>query len=110
MHLIVEIFWKLITWAFALLFTISLPFSLLVLAIWHPHLLPQAEDGFYFFKLYATLFGGCAAWFWWIVIRIGIYAATTERVMIGAWSSFFVFFGTYALEYWMLAHGVYSLR
>jgi len=110
MHLVTEVVWKLVTFVVVCLFTISLPFILLVLAIWRPHLSLQAEDGFYFFKLYATVFGGCAAWFWWIVIRIGIYAATKERVMIDAWSSFFVFFGTYALEFWMLAHGVYSLR
>jgi len=110
MHLITEIVWKLVTFVVVCLFTISLPFIFLVLVIWQPHLSPQAEDAFWFFKAMATLFGGCAAWFWWIVIRIGIYAATNERVMIGAWSSFFVFFGTYALEYLMLARRVYSLR
>jgi hypothetical protein len=110
MHLLTEIVWKLITLAVVCLFTISLPFILLVLVIWHPQLSPQAEDGFYFFKLYATLFGGCAAWFWWIIVRIGIYVATKEKVLIGAWSSVLVFFGTYGIEYLLLSHGVYSLR
>jgi hypothetical protein len=106
MHLIVEILWKLITWAVAVLFTISLPFILLALVIFHPHLSPQAEDAMYFFKLYAFVFGGCAAAFWWIVIRMIIYAATKERVWFGAWSTVLVFFGTYYVEYRMLTHGV----
>jgi len=110
MSLITEIIWKLIAFIVVCLFVVTLPFALFVLVVFHPHLSPQAEDAFWFFKAMATLFGGCAAWFYWIVIRMIIYAATKEKVMMGAWSSFFVFFGTYTLEYLMLAHGVYSLR
>jgi hypothetical protein len=110
MHLITEIVWKLLTFVVVCLFTISLPFILLVLVIWHPNMSPQAEDAFWFFKAMATLFGGCAAWFWWIIVRIGIYVATKKRVMIGAWSSVLVFIGTYGVEYVLLSHGVYSLR
>jgi len=40
MSLIVEVFWKLA----AFVFTVSLPFILLVLAIWHPHLSPQTNN------------------------------------------------------------------
>jgi hypothetical protein len=58
----------------------------------------------------ATLFGGCAAWFWWIIVRMIIYIATDDRVMIGAWSSFFVVVGTYFLEYLMLSHGSWVMR
>jgi hypothetical protein len=110
MHLITEMLWKLIAFVVVCLFVVTLPFALLALAVFHPHLSPADQDAMYFFRLMAIMFGGCAAWFWWIIIRIGIYAATKERIMIGAWSSFFVFFGTYFLEYLLLSHGVYALR
>ena len=106
MHLIVEILWKLVTFVIVCLFTVSLPFILLALVVFHPHLSAQAEDAMYFFKLFAFVFGGCAAAFWWIVIRMIIYAATKERVWFGAWSTVLVFFGTYYVEYLMLTHGV----
>ena len=91
MHLITEIVWKLVTFVVVCLFTISLPFILLALVIFHPHLSPQAEDAMYFFKLYATLFGGCAAAFWWIVIKMIVYAVSTERIHIGMWSTVLCF-------------------
>ncbi len=106
MQLITEIIWKLVTFVVVCLFTISLPVILLVFAIRHPHLSPQAEDGFYFFKLYATLFGGCAAAFWWIVIKMIVYAVSKERIHIGMWSTVLVFFGTYYAEYLLFSHGV----
>jgi len=109
MHLIVEILWKLITWAVAVLFTISLPFILLALVIFHPHLSPQAEDGFWFFKEYATLFGGIAAGIWWVFFKI-IYYMFTERKVAGMWSTVLVVIAAYGLEALMLYRGVYSLR
>jgi len=106
MHLITEIIWKLVTLAVVTLFCIALPFILLALVIFHPHLSPQAEDAMYFFKLYAFLFGGCAAAFWWIVIKMIIYMVSNERIRIGAWSTVLVFFGTYYVEYLVMTHGV----
>ena len=44
MHLITEIVWKLVTFVVVCVFTISLPFILLVLVIWHPNMSPQAEQ------------------------------------------------------------------
>ena len=58
----------------------------------------------------AMLFGGGAAWCWWIVIRIVIYGATKEQAMIGACSSARVFVGTYFVEYLLLGHGWGELR
>jgi hypothetical protein len=106
MHLITEILWKLVTFVIVCLFCISLPFVLIWLAVFHPHLSAADNDAMYFFKLYAFVFGGCAAAFWWIVIRMIIFAVTRERVWIGAWSTVLVFFGTYYVEYLLFSHGV----
>jgi len=46
MHLITEIVWKLVTFVVVCLFTISLPFILLVLAIWHPSHKPECTARF----------------------------------------------------------------
>jgi hypothetical protein len=109
MHLIVEILWKLITWAVAVLFVISLPFIVLALVIFHPHLSPQGEDSFWFFKAMATLFGGIAAGVWWVFFKIAYYIFT-ERKLAGMWSTVLVVITAYGLEALLLYHGVYSLR
>jgi len=106
MHLIIEILWKIVAFIVVGLFTVSLPFILIALVIWHPHLSPQQQDAMHIFKLWAVVFGGVAAAFWWIILRMIVYVATRERVWIGAWSTVLVFFGTYYVEYLMLTHGV----
>jgi hypothetical protein len=106
MHLIIEIVWKIVAFIVVGLFCISLPFILLALLIWHPHLTAQQQDAMCFLKLWGIVFGGVAAAFWWIVMRTIIFVVTKERVWIGAWSTVLVFFGTYYVEYLVMAHGV----
>lgn len=106
MHLIVEVLWKLIAFLIVSLFVITLPFTLLALVIWHPHLSPQQEDAMHMFKFMAIMFGGCAAALWWVILRIAIYVVTKERVWIGGWSTVLVFVATYYTEYLLFSHGV----
>jgi hypothetical protein len=106
--MIAEILWKLFTLAAVTLFCVALPFLVTAACIWHPHMTPLDEDGFWFFKAMATLFGGVAVAIWWLFFKI-LYVSFTGR-KIGAWSTVLVFFGTYALEFLLLSQGVYTLR